>query len=481
MFCAKISYNTHMELRRILILAFFVLVLIAGIAATLLIPKVEAFGPLPIEGGHPKDAVFWITFNRTMRPESVEEHLSISPNAAGIFSWEGNTLLFTPDEDWPAGTEVQVRLSTGAASSLGLPTRQELAWSFDISPILLAYLWPADGDTQIYTLNRQTGEVLQLTDGRKVSSYALGPDNRVFYYFAENNLGGSDLFMFDRFEILQDPEAAPLRLLSCQRTQCSGPAVSPDGGLLAYTRNDSQIWLLDLAGDGPPEQISPERHEAWQPLWSSTGRLSYYNFTAQQYIVLDMGTGRTTTWPNESGEPAVWALGGSALIAPEAFTVETDILRGPSGEESNQEVDDAELEPVRVVNSQLMVYQVGGAGVINLSSENMVEDLSPAFSPDGSLLAFTRRYLDENRWTPGRQIWVMVLPGTGTAPTRLDPLTNSPDFLYTGLAWHPSGTMIAAVRFNVTLLTEPSEIWLVDLSGEATRLVIGGFSPAWIP
>lgn len=470
-----------MELRRILILAFFVLVLIFGIVAMMLTPQIEAFGPLPVEGGYPKDASFWITFNRNMRPETVEANLTISPEVDGEFSWEGNTLTFTPEEDWPAGTEVQVRLASGAASKLGLTVRGELGWSFDISPVLLAYLWPTDGDSQIYTLDWQTGDVLQLTDGGKVLAYTLGPDFRVFYYFAENGLGGSDLYTFDRFEILQNPEAEPARLLSCQRAQCSNPTISPDGQLLAYTRNDSQVWLMDLTGDGTSERVSPEGDEAYQPLWSSTGRLSYYNYTAQEYVVVDLETGKQTTWENNSGEPAAWAPGGSALIAPQGFTVETDTLRGPSGEEENQPVDESQLEPVRVVNSQLMVYQVGGISVTNLSNEELAEDLGPAFSPDGGMLAFTRRYLDEDRWTPGRQVWLMRTPGAGTAPTQVGKLTDSPDYLYTALTWHPDEAILAAVRFNVTLLTEPSEIWLIRTTGEAIELVVGGYSPLWVP
>lgn len=470
-----------MEVRRILVLVLFVLVLIFVVAAMLLTPKVEAFGPVPVEGGYPKDAALWITFSRTMRPETVEANLSISPEIEGEVSWEENTLVFAPTEDWPAGTEVQVRLASGSASRLGLPMRGELAWSFEVSPVLLAYLWPTDGESQIYALDWQTGDVLQLTEGGRVLAYSLGPDHQEFYYFAENNQGGSDLFTFNRFEILQDPEVDPDRLLSCQRAQCSNPSVSPDGLKLAYTRNDSQVWMIDLTGDGTSERVSPEGEESYQPMWSSTGRLSYYNFSAQEYVVVDMETGKQTAWENNNGEPAAWAPGGSALIAPQGFTIETDTLRGPSGEEENQEVDESQLEPVRVVNSQLMVYQVGGTAVSNLSKEELAEDLSPAFSPNGSLLAFTRRFLDKERWTPGRQIWLMRIPGVGTAPTQIEQLTDSPDYLYTGLTWHPEEAILAAVRFNVTLLTEPSEIWLVERTGEAIELVVGGYAPLWIP
>lgn len=477
----KISYNTGMNWRRILLLAIFILALGIVIASILLTPEVESFGPESVEGGLPGDSTFWITFSRPMQSESVRERISILPRIEGTFEWEDKTLIFTPDEPWAPGTEVRVSLGSGASSNLGLTTRGELNWSFNISPVVVAYLWPSDGDSEIFTLDPETGETIQVTDAGNITAFTIGPDSRMFYFFADNSQGGSDLYAFNRYARLEDPPGTPTRLISCQRAVCSSPTVSPDGLKIAYTRNDSEIWLFDLESGSDPEQVSPEEHEAWGPLWSPNGRLSYYNFTAGNYMVLDLDSGEMTAWPNQSGENAVWVPGGSALIAPDAFTTETDILRGPTGEIANEEVDESELEPVRVVSSRLMIYRVGDGQVRTLTDDPLTEDFSPAFSPNGVTLAFTRRYLDEVRWTPGRQIWLMTLSAGGTYPSQLRPLTNSPDFLYTGLTWHPDGTRLAAVRFNVTVLTEPPEIWLLDLRGESVRLVIGGFSPRWIP
>ena len=470
-----------MDWRRILILIIFILVLGAGIAVVLLIPEVESFGPEGVEGGLPDDSAFWIRFTRPIQADSIDERLSIIPRVDGEVEIDGDTLTFTPADPWPPGTEVEVSLSAGVASNLGLTTREDTRWSFNISPVTVAYLWPSDGDSELFTLDPDTGETIQLTEAGNVLSFDIGPDSRVIYYFAENNQGGSDLFSFRRYAHLRDPEEAPARLLSCQRAVCSNPVVSPDGLKIVYTRNDSQVWLYDLESGAETEQVSPEGHEAWQPLWSPNGRLSYYNFTAKSYVVVDVESGEETSWTNQSGEAAVWAPGGSALIAPDAFTTETDILRGPSGEEDNQNVDESELEPVRVVSSRLMIYQLGSGQVRTITDTPLVEDFSPAFSPNGVTLAFTRRFLDDERWTPGRQIWLMTMPAAGSNPSQIKPLTTSPDYLYTALAWHPDGTKLAAVRFNVTLLTEPPEIWLLDLGGGAVRLVIGGFSPQWIP
>ena len=402
-----------------------------------------------------------------MRPETVNSFLSITPQVAGEFSWEGKTLVFTPEEEWPAGMEIQVSLRSGSSSNLGLTVRQELVWSFEVSPILMAYLWPSEGSSELYSLDTDSGETIQLTQAGDVLAYAFAPDGRTFYYFAENNLGGSDLFSADRFETIENTDYTPSRILTCQRAICTTPVVSPDGELLADPTR--------------PQQVSEEGHQAWQPLWSPNGRLTYYDSTDQAYLVLNLQTEEQISLPNESGENAAWAPGGTALIAPDAFLSETDILRGPSGEAANEEVDESELEPVRVLSSRLMVYQVAGQRVTTLTEDPLAEDFSPAFSPDGSTLAFTRRYLDDDRWTPGRQIWLMAFPGAGTAPTQVEPLTESPTHLYLGIAWHPDGTKLAATRFDVTLLTDPPEIWLFERNGRGLRLVIGGFSPQWIP
>ena len=74
-------------------------------------------------------------------------------------------------------------------------------------------------------------------------------------------------------------------------------------------------------------------------------------------------------------------------------------------------------------------------------------------------------------------IWIMSLPSAGDA----EPLTDAIDYKYTALAWHPDGRQIAAVRFNQAAITEPPEIWLLDISGRAILLQIVGYDPQWIP
>lgn len=466
-----------MDIRRLIILGIILVLAVLGLTAVLLLPEVESVSPESIPGGLPNNAAIEIAFSRRMDRESVAERLTITPEVETELVWDENTLQVIPQERWPSGAVVEVALASGSLSRIGLPARQSVRWSFQIAPVTLAYLWPADGQSQLYLLNPDDGETIQLTNGGRVVGFDFGPDGRTVYYAAENTQGGSDLWTLDRFDL----DAGPSRLLSCQRAQCADPEISDSGKLLAYTRNDAQVWLLDLTNGGAPLQLSPEGETAYQPQWSSSGLLSYYNASELELVIVDPVSGTTTTWDNQSGERAAWAPAGTALIAPDAFLQETDILRGPSGEAENEEVDESELEPVRVLSSRLMVYQINGSRINLLTEDPLAEDFWPAFSPDGTVLAFTRRYLDEERWTPGRQVWLMSLPGGVAAPSQVRQLTEAKDYLYTWLTWHPKGSQLAAVRFNVTVLTEPAEIWLLGLDGSAFRLVIGGFQPQWVP
>lgn len=478
------GYNTGMNIRQIILIVLGIAALVLGISYWVFTPEVEGFGPI-LESGHQQNnAAIEIKFSRPMQPDSVQQNLSISPAIAGEYTWPDETVLrFVPADTWASGTQVEVRLEKGSRSRLGLAVRQPVEWSFQVSPIKLLYLWPATGDSNIYALVPEDGESEQITFSGDVVGYDTSPDGQLIYYFTENSLGGNDLFFLNRFavaEIGNEQPVEPDRLLTCQRSLCTSPAISPDGKWLAYLRNDSEIWLLELAGSAEPVQVSPNRHDCRSILWAPDGRLSYYNATAGAYIIRDIETGKQTVIDNLSGEIGAWAPGSTAFVVPEVFTIETDILRGPSGEADNEEVDVEELEPVRVLSTHLLVYQTNGSRVEDLSDDLLVEDFSPAFSPDGRLLAFTRRYLVEEPITLGRQIWLLSFSGGGSGVQSLA-LTDHPDYKYTAIAWHPEGRQFVTVRSNQVLLTEPPEIWLLDLDGNTTRLLIGGYEPQWIP
>jgi Tol biopolymer transport system component len=478
-----------MNTRQIILIVIVVLLLGLGAGLWLSIPQIESYSPF--QTSSLEEVVYQsntvaveIRFTRRMQADSVIDNLTISPQVEGDYTWpDENTLRFVPSEVWPSGAQVEVKLDTGARSNLGLGLRQPLTYSFQVSPVLLLYLWPASGGSDIYTMDTETGETQQLTNSGNIVSFDTSPDGHILYYFVDNNITGNDLFYLDRFEAVtaeSEQTIGPSRLLTCQRALCGTPVVSPDGRLLAYQRNDSEIWLMEIENPADAVQVSPEGEDCRLPLWSPTGELSYYNATRQAYIVLNIESEEEISIENATGEEGAWSPRGTAFVAPDAFIIETDILRGPSGEAENQEIPEEELEPVRVLSAHLLVYQTGGSQVQDLSQDELVEDFSPSFSPDGRTLAFTRRYLTEEPIALGRQVWLRTIQGGGASAQAL-PLTDHPDYKYTLLVWHPDGRQLAAVRFNQAVLTDPPEIWLLDLNGNAIRLIIGGYAPQWTP
>ena len=93
------------------------LAIVAGVSA----PRVTGFSPMAETGDVSATTRIAITFTRPMDRASVRSHLTIDPQVAGTYAWEGNTLAFRPSVHWPQGAQVEVRLLSGARSARGLP------------------------------------------------------------------------------------------------------------------------------------------------------------------------------------------------------------------------------------------------------------------------------------------------------------------------------------------------------------------------
>jgi hypothetical protein len=455
--------------------AAILLGLIGWAAAGQLRPAVLGFSPEASATSVLTGTSIEIAFSRGMDEASVMERLVIRPETVGAFEWQGNTLVFRPEGAWGRGEEVTVRLLPGARSTLGLAIREEINWSFTVSRVLLAYLWPADGAADIYALDAISGETQQWTLGADVQGFDASAGGTKIYYSSGNGEGGSDLRLLDR------ASGEDTLLLACGRDSCTDPAVSFDEEWLAFERLDadlnavSQVWLLAL-GEGEAERASAILHLSRAPSWSPSGRLAYYDEDERAFIALDVDNGEETAIPNALGDTYAWLPEGEGLAAPEAVEVELSTLRGPTGEAEFSEPEEGELAPVEALASHLFAYENGGEG-IDLSRNTLVEDASPAFSPNGHWLAFARKYIDAQRWTPGRQLWLMRPDGS-----QQHPLTNDGDFNHTSFAWHPGSGQLAYVRFNQTALTRPPELWIIDIvDGETIQLVINAYDPLWVP
>jgi Tol biopolymer transport system component len=382
-----------------------------------------------------------ITFTRAMNHASVEAAFTFQPDNAGTFTWEGDTVTFSPSIPWSAGETISVTLGTGARSSLGIPLQDNQTWAFSVARTMLAYLWPADASANMFMLDPVGGEVVQLTEGGGVLEYAVSARGLFIFYSTENGQGGSDLWRLDM--LTREAE----RFLDCGADLCALPQPSRDGEWLAYENiSEGSVWVL-AREDGKLTRLG----DGTRPVWSSDGKLAYYDREGKAFQIVDVSGSLLGTFPNQLGEPGAWSPDGNFFTAPETGT-------------------DAD-------SSHLLAFLPINSIINNLSGEDSVEDTSPAYSPDGQWLAFARKYLDTERWTPGRQLWLMAPDGENAHP-----LTNDEFFSHASFAWSPDSETIAFVRAHRTSPDVPPEIWIIRTDGQnPVRLVIGGYAPQWIP
>jgi Tol biopolymer transport system component len=404
-----------------------------------------------------------------MQPATVNTRLKIEPAIKGSFSWDENSLTFTPDQSWPGGQQISLSLEAGARATswLAFPMGGQ-SWSFKTREAAIAYLWPSYGSADIYSLDPVTGEIHQYTQGMGVLDYAISSDGMMFYFSANNSQGGADLYRIDRLETENLPSNSfqAEELLICGMAQCRNPAVSFDNHYLTYEYllptpkgglGPAQIWLLSIP-DLVALPVGHATHETVQPTWSTIGLLAYYDRTSSGYEVVNPLTQERVQLPNQTGQPGAWSPNGEYYLAPEI-----SYFQSAGGNETG--------------TSHLIRYRIQSNTSEDISGANDVEDVEAAYSPDGESIAFTRKFLDVERWSLGRQIWIMNADGSNPHA-----ITDEADYNHYDLAWSRDGRMLAYVRFNQAKLSDPPELWMVNVDGSnLVQLVIGGYSPLWIP
>lgn len=434
------------------------------------VPKVTSFGPDSGSPHVPARAPIRIAFDRPMDRISVEARLSVEPAISGVVTWEGNTLLYRPAQSWPTGQDILVGLEAGARSTRFLPVLRSLSWSFRVGDPRLAYLWPSEGASDLYLLDLTDRKRSRLTKTEAgVMDYSLGPDGASIVYTALNEGGSSEIRFMDLAtgsdELLHACDAA---------SRCQAPVLSPDGNLLAFEQFDwetsaagiripgtRQVWLMSLDPAGQPTRVQPEEQATNSPDWSPDGILTYYNHSLGVVTLLEPASFEApNTVPNGLGLLGSWSPDGKYLILPEIVFPNVTELKGGGAADFYSHL-------YRVEAATLIIRDL---------SLGSVEDASPVYSPDGEWIAFGRKFLDD-RWTPGRQVWVMRADGSQPRP-----ITDDPDFSHASLTWNPDSTRIAYMRLNLADPNEMPEIWMTDRTNKVREfLVEGGYLPRWVP
>ena len=219
----------------------------------------------------------WI-FPALCRPARWRAACPSSPPCRALISWQGNTLVFTPAQPWPAGVTVQARLQPGARASgiLSLPLTQGLDWSFTIRQPSIVYLYPASDPASLTIQNPVSGAVRSLVSlASGVLDFDLSADGSLLYYSVRQEDGSADLPAEPgrRAAVCRHTRRDNARrrsacirgadaelVLACADALCEALALSPQGDYLAYERGllpgsgqseNFQVWVLPLGSAGP--------------------------------------------------------------------------------------------------------------------------------------------------------------------------------------------------------------------------------------
>ena len=436
-------------------------------------PRIISIEPVDGAAGVATSSPFEIQFNRAMDKASVEGRMEFSPEIPGRYEWRANRLLFIPDLGWPEGEVVEVRLRAGVRSALSLPILINHSWRFSVSQPSIAYLIDQAGQNrlELRVLNEPDPQVLVETP-KGIRAFHIVPEQAALVTVEMQNDGGSQLI----WRTLQGEIVRQLHSCAADLS-CRQPALSANGEWLAWQQRSVnrsatgvletgpwQVYLKKLEVEAPPQLVKSEG-ETHSPSWIRPDRLGLYSEALKSLLVYrfsesDGAWQQVAQVEHQLGEQWTWSPDGRFVIFPEVVLLD-----------SNNSGVSFFSHLIRVEVESGLSTDLSGLG------NEMIEDASPAYSPDGLQVAFARKSLDPAEWSLGRQLFVMASDGS-----EVRPLTNEANFNHAGFRWHADGKRLLYIRFNQATLDSPTEIWWYDLTTDRPSLIVeGGFDPEWMP
>ncbi|MBT8396245.1 MAG: S9 family peptidase [Gemmatimonadetes bacterium] len=252
------------------------------------------------------------------------------------------------------------------------------------------------------------------------------------------------------------------------------PQVSPEGEWVAYTVSTSslepgesgtQVWMVPSEG-GEPIPMTAEGYSASSPDWSPDGK--YLSFIATrgdsahaQVWVMDrrMGEGQELTKEKWGISGYVWSPDGSKLLLTIRDPDPVDTL--PAHKKPKHtlpwEIDRLQFKQDRVGyitgnrHTHLYVFDLETKTSTQITSGDF-DAGSPAWSPDGSKVAFVANRTEDPDGNSNSDIWVVDAANTDQGDDLVQITTNPGSD--SSPVWSPDGEWIA-----YTMLDEPDIIW----------------------
>jgi dipeptidyl aminopeptidase/acylaminoacyl peptidase len=298
-------------------------------------------------------------------------------------------------------------------------------------------------------------EALDLWKVKRVGPPSVAPDGRwcaveLTTWDVDKDESASNLWLLST-------DGATQKQLTNSTGKSSGPTWSPDGAWIAFTSKRTgdvlpQVYVISPAG-GEARRVSKLVTAPSGLKWSEDSRTVYciaatWPDTAEdtdhqarekaqaesksKVVVIDQAQFRVWDhWISDGKRPTIFAIDVATgrhrnlLAKSKRFLPPTD--PPPSAADYDVSSDGKELcftsdsspDYGTDFNSDLYVLRLdadNGAEPKNITSDNPASDASPAYSPDGTRIAFLRQ---TNKKVPADRSRLMLLDRDGTAPKEL--------------------------------------------------------------
>ena len=333
----------------------------------------------------------------------------------------------------------------------------------------ILFLGPADAArVDLFRLNPNTGAMRRLTDTEGgVLEYAISPSGEWVAYSVQVTGHIADIWALN----LQTGQE--LQLTNCRESNasCTHPSWRYDDVVVAYTRreldadsgweNTERVWLVDLAGRETQPLFDDVETTARFPVWSPTEeRIAMSLIDPPGIVVYDMPSDEIVFVASPQGVTGRFTEDGQALLYPATRYGEavqyyyTHIEMISFGDDFSEE-----SSHIRRISGETSTPATDGQAVVH---------------PDGEWVAVTRRYLDE-RFTEGSQIYLLSLEDDS-----IEPMIVDEDYAHASLNWSADGSKLLYQRTNLSDYRE-IDLWLYDMeTGTSTRIHESGFMPRFL-
>jgi TolB protein len=244
------------------------------------------------------------------------------------------------------------------------------------------------------------------------------------------------------------------------------PVYSPDGSKIAFSRyssSKSEVCVMNADGTNvvtiTSGNVEPESYNR-NPSWSPDG-------TKLVFISNRSGSGKTELWTVNSDGSAPVRLTTSVQIASSdqgpIFSSDLDPAWSPDGSKiafvSNRSA---------WADTELYVMNADGSDPVKLTDDTL-DDYMPSWSPDSQKIAFTK--------SQGAPIQIINRDGTNLVSVSALAFSSWP-------AWSPDGSRLAFIQFD-TVSPFRGIVFTANIDGtnkiKVTNSLNGARSPSWAP